>query len=169
MLRNRLVWGLCVCWVISCKFVQRPQAGGRVCLCFVFGQRCLKGRHSLFRQHYCPPSAPLPFSLPVSYFLLYWSAIFPRGGTLSLYVSKLCLQVIYNLCFFFFFFTAWCVCRCLAGGLCSPVINLFCRCPSALRLLFFFPPSYSPTLCCLLFLQHSTDITWTVVQTPTPH
>lgn len=68
--------------------------------------------------------------------------------TVSFLTSKRGCVFLFTIMFYFFSCSVWHICCCLVGRLCSPVINLFCRSPSALCLVLFSIPfsssSYSP-------------------------
>lgn len=116
----------------------------------MFGQRCLMGCHSLPRQYYYPTWFPTSPSSALFSFHMLFSTI--SGFSLSLmttfHTSKRVLFFLFTIAFYFFSCSVWHICCCLVGRLCSPVINLFCRSPSALCLVLFSIPfsssSYSP-------------------------
>lgn len=160
--------GMGVRWVMSRKFIPSLQAALNVCLYYVFGQQCLMGCHSLPRQNYYPTCFSTSFSSIFFSFLTTCSAI----SDVSLYPMRrsapyqwVWLHVVYlQSCFFSPSCSVWHICCCLVGRLCSPVINLFCRFPSALCL----PPILLLLLLSVAYFFSSssplfTDISCTVV------
>lgn len=153
---------------MSSKFIPSLQAALNVCLYYVFGQRCLMGCHSLPRQYYTLHASPLLFSsifFSLQHVLSYQT--FLNEKHFSLYsspvsVAACCLFTI--MVFFFPSCSVWHICCCTVGRLHSPVINLFCRSPSA--------PSHPPppTLRRLLFLLQLYSLHWHLMHgSLTPH
>lgn len=131
--------GLGVRWVMSSKFISSLQAAFNVCLCYMFGQRCLMGCPSLPGQYYHLTCFSTSFSsilFSFSYSMFCHIIFHSVRQTFTLFLIS---EYLFTIMFVFFLFfpsplVLWHICCCLVGRLCSPVINLFCRSPSALCL-----------------------------------
>lgn len=151
---------MCVCWVMSSKFMPSLQAALNVCWYYVWTavfNRLPQLAPTVLLPHMVPPLDLHPLSFPCLGLFSTFSDFFSSWPFLSSAVSVAACFYLRS-CFIFFSCSVWHICCCLVGRLCSPVINLFCRSPSALSA-WCFSPSLSPpppTLRCLLFFQRSS-------------